>query len=207
MNHYCNRCHKDPCGCPKDILSVTHPYNDFTTWMFSLGGLTTSVDFRPLVQYGQTDTRIVTDTAKRLLRYMAENHTDVITADELGRVLHLGDLGDVDMTEVRDNSLLFYSKDPNCGSGCQGKDDGWKGWSALDAESQGSSFYYPMGFDSTGKPKTVSTPNHPEVTQLLGWKRDDGVGYITISKGTAQTGVTGTVHMDLTTGELFVVPD
>lgn len=170
------------------------------TWNFN--GVGTSYDYSSMIELGQTDTSINADQVNRVLKYMAERHTDTISAKELGAILHLGDIGDVDITDLDDNSLLVYKKDSDCSRGCDGATNSWTAWNALDY--QAASFTYPMGYDDAGAPKSLATPDNTSQYYQLGWNANGKVGWKQPKKVTSTANL-APVYIDLTTKELVYV--
>lgn len=182
--NYCNKCNfctdchqrKDECRCPDQILGITNLYSDRLAYLtFNDGGRSVNYDYEPMIKQTETDTSVSIDELGRVLKYMAERHTDTISAKELGSILHLADIGDVDITELKDNSILAYRKESNCGEGCQDASSGWYAWNALDHLTD--SVQYLMGFNSEGGPTSLNAPVHPNKHYLLGWAADNKVSY------------------------------
>lgn len=181
---YCNKCNfctdcyqrKDECRCPDQILGITNLYSDRLAYLtFNDGGRSVNYDYEPMIKQTETDTSVSIDALGRVLKYMAERHTDTISAKELGSILHLADIGDVDITELKDNSILAYRKDSNCGEGCEGINNAWYAHNAL--EHLTDSVQYLMGFDADGAPITLNAPVHPDQYYQLGWNGGNKVSF------------------------------
>lgn len=168
-------CEKERCGCPKPIFDIDEMPNDVATLRFNYDGISAWYDFNNMIYQTQTDTTVSVDAIARVLKHMAERHTDTISAKELGSILHLADIADVDITEVQDNSMLVYSKDGTCPSGCDGINNSWVGWNALDEQTTETELV--MGFGANGRPKSLQKPAHTDQYYQLGWNGANKVSY------------------------------
>ena len=180
-NNCCNPCDPckkkccDPCGCPLRVLSVCEINDKPGVVEFNLDGKTVDYDFSGLVARTETDTNLRVDSVARVLRYSAERHVNNITAKQLGSILHIADIGDVDITGVTDNSLFVYQKQSDCGQGCDGIDNSWVAWNSDEhLEEEGKTV---MVFDDNGAPKALRPPAHTDQYYSLMWKGGDKVGY------------------------------
>ena len=178
-------CHKKTCGCkksccemPKPVIDVQALPDDPLTLSFNFNGVGTSYDFRELVRKGETDTSISADAVARVLKYMAERHIDTISAKELGSILHLTDIADIDISGVDDNSMLVYKKESDCSRGCDNSTNKWVAHNALNHIVD--SVQYLMGYDSDGAPKSLSSPSSPSQQYLLGWNGNGKAGWTQI---------------------------
>ena len=176
----CNPCKKkccpEPCGCPTQIMSIDTLHSDTPAWLrFNMGGKSIDYDFTSVVKAAETDTSLSLDIPKRTLAYRAERHTDEYTSSELGSILHIADIGDVDITGVTDNSIFVYQKNSDCGEGCEGIDNSWVAWNANDHLENNVATV--MGFDESGKPRTLKRPTNTAVQHLLGWDRSNKVSF------------------------------
>lgn len=144
---------------------------------FNLDGHTEYFDFSDIVATTETDTFLRIDKVARALKYLAEGHTNNISAKDLGSILHLGDLGDVDMGEVEQNSLLVYQKNSECGQGCDEISNQWIAWNASDPDNLVDSAQTFMGFNENDNPVSVQPPVHTEQHYFLGWKGSNKIGY------------------------------
>lgn len=177
MSHFCkkkNRCGTS-CDCPAPYLGIEQLADNISVLRFNIGGKRADYDFYNLIYQNQTDTSIRADMLKRALVYMAERHMDSISAQELGGLLHLADISDVDSTGAENGSMLVYHKDSNCGEGCVGTGDKWGIWNALDHQVTSAS--YIMVFDEEGQPKTLSQPSNPDRYYQLGWNSYNQLSY------------------------------
>lgn len=174
----CDKCHKEPCACPEPFLGVDWlgaEKGSGAVYRFNDNGKTVKVDFGPAIKAAQTDTSLVSDIVDRLLRFSAERHTDTITAQELGAILHLNDLGDVSTKGAENGSTMVYKKTDICGDGCVGTGNVWEPWNAL--ESQARSVAYGYGFDANGNPLSIQQPANPNQYYNLGWNGNNQLSY------------------------------
>ncbi len=181
-NNLCNQCCdpcadpcKKKCGCYEPILDIDEMPDSVSILRYNINGLSTWYDYGNMIYQTQTDTRITADSVKRVLRYMAERHTDSISARELGSILHVADLGDVDISGVQNNSLFVYRKDNNCAQGCEGISNAWTAWNNTD--NTADSLRTIMGFDKDGVPYSLLPPANSDQHYLLEWRGDNEVGY------------------------------
>lgn len=172
----CNPCKPKCCGDAKPVIDVQALPDDILTLSFNFNGVGTTYDYRSMIKAGETDTSLSADAIGRVLKYMAERHTDTISAKELGAILHLADLGDVDGKDIGAYSMLFYKKDAV--DECDTTSNRWIAWNALD--NQADSFAYIMGFSSEGAPISLSSPSAPAQQYLLGWNGAGKVGWTQI---------------------------
>lgn len=181
MNQCCNECDPckkrcgDPCGCPLRVLSICEIPDRPGVVEFNLDGKTVEYDFSGLVARVETDTHLRADSVHRVLKYSAERHVNNITAKQLGSILHIADIGDVDITGVTDNSLFVYQKKSDCGRGCDGIDNSWIAWNSDEhLESSGETL---MVFDEDNAPKALQPPTHTDQFYSLMWRAGDKIGY------------------------------
>lgn len=174
---------------------------------FNIDGQSVFVDFTSVVKGAETDTSLTADAIARVLNYVAEKHTDTIAASELGAILHLADIGDVDISNVGDNSLLVYQKDADCGEGCEGINNSWVGWNAEDNLT--TSMQYVMGFDEDGAPQSLNHPTNTDQYYLLGWNAADKVSYTQPIEATSppldDDGYAYRLYLDPTTKQIVYV--
>lgn len=172
------------------------------TLKFNFDGVSTWYDYTNMIRQTQTDTSITADAINRVLNYMAERHTDSISAKELGAILHVADLGDVDITDVEDNSFFVYQKESDCGQGCEGISNKWHGHNAL--EHIVSSGDYLMVFNADGKPLTLQRPAATDKHYLLTWAAQNKLKYVTPTAFASATGKKA-LYIDPNTGEIGYV--
>lgn len=186
-------------------LGIEQLPDNLSVLRFSIDGKRTDYDFANLIYQNQSDTSLNADAIHRVLTYMAERHTDSITAQELGSLLHLADIGDVTTVGAETGSMLVYQKNSNCGEGCMGTQNVWKIWNALDA--QVSSATYPMAFNSNGQAVTLQRPQDPSIQYLLGWNGANQLSYITPTKAAAKPATGGPLYYDAASGQIVYVQE
>ena len=164
-----NKCPK-PCGCPEQILSIEADTTRPAYLRFNLGGRSVWHDFTSVVKGAETCTTLKPNITARTLIYDAECGRQTISAPELGSILHLADIGDVDATTIKDNAILVYKKDANCGENCDGKN----GWVGMDpSEEAGESLDYVMGSDANGRVGSLQPPANSTQFYQLTWSAKD----------------------------------
>lgn len=155
-------------------MGITTVHEDTPAWLrFNFGGKSVDYDFTPVVKSAETDTSIVLDTVNRNLVFNAEKHIDTISARELGRIFHIADFGDVDITGVTDNSLFVYQKNSDCGEGCEGINNSWVAWNSNEHLSE--SLATVMGFNEDGAPQALNHPDKTTQYYQLSWAGADKV--------------------------------
>ena len=205
----CNRCDcKKPCGCPESILSIEADPASPPNLRFNLGGRSVWYDFDSVVKAGETCTTLTTDSVARNLVYNAECQNINISGSQLGSILHLADIGDVDEKTIGDNAVLVYRKDANCAENC----DGGNGWVGVNlAEEGGDSLDYIMGSDKDGDVGSLKPPANSNKYHYLAWaaqnKASWGTPTFKTSAPTDSDGKKWRVYMDPTTYELVVVKE
>lgn len=197
----CNPCKPKCCGDAKPVIDVQAIPDDILTLSFNFNGVGTTYDYREMIKAGQTDTALTADALKRVLVYMAERHTDTISAKELGAILHLSDLGDVEVDSIDAHSMLFYKKDAT--DACDTTANRWVGWNALD--EQDSSLAFLMGFLSDGAPKSLSSPPSPSQQYFLGWNGANKIGWTQIKTAASVPANAYQVYWDEDAHELVKV--
>ena len=161
-----------PCGCPEQILSIEADTTRPAYLRFNLGGRSVWHDFTSVVKGAETCTTLKPNITARTLIYDAECGRQTISASELGSILHLADIGDVDATTIKDNAILVYKKDADCGENCEGKN----GWVGMDpSEEAGTSLDYVMGSDANGRVSSLQPPANSNQFYQLTWAAGDKV--------------------------------
>lgn len=203
-----DKCAK-PCGCPESILSIEADSTDPARLRFNLGGRSVWYDFTPVVKAAETCTHLSTDLNSRSLIYDAECGRQSISARQLGAILHLADIGDVDASTIGDNAILVYRKDADCGENCDGKN----GWIGINPTEEGDEeIDYIMGSDEDGKVKSLMPPASTKITHYLTWKANGKAQWATITPAIAppvdpSTGKALRVYLDPVTFELVYVAE
>lgn len=174
-------CNKSCCGDAKPVIDVQALPDDVLTLSYNFNGVGTTYDYRSMIKAGETDTALSADAVKRVLKYMAERHVDTISAKELGAILHLADIGDVEGDDINNYSMLFYKKEAT--DECDKTANRWVGWDALD--NQAGSMEMVMGFTREGAPISLSSPASPSQQYLLGWNGSGKVAWTQIKTASA----------------------
>lgn len=157
-------------------MSITQAHDDDPAELrFNLGGKSIDYDFASVVEAAETDTTLRLDIVNRGLVYNAERHKDSFSASELGSILHIADIGDVDISGVTDNSLFVFQKNSDCGEGCQGINNSWVAWNSN--EHLMSVMDTIMGFNADGKPQALNRPTNTTQYYQLGWNGNGKVGW------------------------------
>lgn len=157
-------------------MGITTVHDDTPAWLrYNFGGKSVDYDFTSVVKFAETDTSIRLDIPGRNLTFNAEKHTDSFSASELGSILHIADIGDVDISGVTDNSLFVFQKNSDCGEGCEGIDNSWIAWNSN--ENLVSMVETVMGFDANGRPKALNHPSNTNQYYQLGWNGANKVGW------------------------------
>ena len=159
------------CSCVEPVFSIEALSDDPTTLKFNVNGKTIWYDFSSVVKAGETCTTLSPDAVNRTLNYNGECGENNITARELGSILHLADIGDVDADSIGDNGILVYQKDPDCGEGCDGVSNGWISKNPID--SGATSLDYILGSDSEGRMKSLMPPSDASTFSYLAWAAQD----------------------------------
>ena len=199
-----NPCKKPVCGCAEPVFDVEAMPDDPTTLKFNVNGKTVWYDFEPVVKDGETCTTLTVDAVNRTLNYLGECGENTITANELGSILHLADIGDVNANSIEDNGILNYRKEEDCSEGCESASSGWTATNALDVAT--TSMRYVLGTDEDGKLISLLPPTTTTKQNLIGWDRANGVSYISpIQVSTPPVDSDGYAYqlwLDPSTGEL-----
>lgn len=166
----CKKHCESPCGCPEPVFSIEAMADDPTVLRFNVNGKSVWYDFEPVVKAGETCTTLNADAVNRTLNYHGECSDQTIAAKELGSILHLGDLGDVDENSIKDNGILNYRKATDCGEGCESAaGDGWVSSNALDDDVATTSLEYILGTDAEGKMMSLMPPTDTATHSILTW--------------------------------------
>lgn len=163
------------CRCEVPVIGVEEIPDNLAMLKFNFDGVSTLYDYRNMIEQIQTDTTLTADSIKRVLNYMAERHTDTISAKELGSILHLADIADINITDVENYSMLIYKKDSDCSQGCEGINNSWAGWNANN--NQNTSVQTVMGFDQDSRPYALQAPANANQYYQLGWNAGNKAGY------------------------------
>ena len=203
----CERKCPKRCGCPESILSIESDTTDPAYLRFNLGGRSVWYDFTSVVKAAETCTHLSTDLSSRSLIYDAECGRETISARQLGSILHLADIGDVDASTVKDNAVLVYRKETDCGENC----DGRNGWIGIDlTEEADTDLDYIMGSDEDGKVKSLMPPADTTKASYLTWEKNGKAGWKQIQRVLTPpvdpvTNQAFRLYLDPNTGEIVAV--
>lgn len=134
----CNQCGNAPCSCGKcglakygcDFQIQANPFDE-SVWNVTICGATTRVRIPKL---NETDTKLSTSYSSKSLIYNAEKHTDVITGDQLGGLINLDEIRNVDVANADNCDLFVYNPScSECGDGCTPKLAKWTKYHIPDA--------------------------------------------------------------------------
>ena len=211
MNCNCDPCSCkkdccDPCGCPEPVFSVEAMPDDPSILRFNVNGKSVWYDFSQAVRFSETATSVTVDTFNRTLNHYGEKSTQTISANELGSILHLSDLGDVDTNSIEDNGILNYRKQADCGEGCEGISNGWVSTSPIDVGA--SSLDYILGSDADGKMISLMPPTDTTKFSYLTWAAQDKAMWKTptvVATAPVKNGKVAQLYLDENTGEIVIV--
>lgn len=183
MNNSCNcnnscedKC-SDTCRAAKygcDFQILANPFDE-SIWNVTICGATTKVKIPKL---SETDTKLSTSYGSKSLIYNAEKHTDIITGSQLGSIIDLGDLRDVDSANADSCDLLVFNPFcDECGDGCKPKVAHWTKYHIPDAgdcevpvDEEG--YYHVLIKDDCGCIKECKIPVVPNGSIAISYIRD-----------------------------------
>ena len=140
------------------------------------------------------------------MNYHGECNDSILSAQELGSILHLADIGDVDANSIKDNGILNYRKDADCGEGCEGISDGWVSTSPIDV---GRTSLDILGSDADGKMVSLMPPTDTTTFSYLAWaaQKNKAMGETNCSIHPSSKRWQGgsALYLDENTGEIVIV--
>lgn len=190
-------------------MSIEADSTNPTNLRFNLGGRSVWFDFDSVVKAGETCTNFSINPKERTLVYHGECQDTSLHAKDLGSILHLGDIGDVDATTIDDNAILVYRKDADCGENCDGKN----GWIGVNPVEEGKdALDYILGSDKDGDVGSLRPPaNNTNQFYYLAWAAQNKASWkqppIVSTAPVDGDGKKWAVYMDPTTKELVVVKE
>lgn len=200
----CNKCN-EPCGCAEPVFSIEAMSNDPDLLRFNVNGKSVWYDFEPVTKAGETCTTVNINAVDRTFDYHGECSDQTISAKELGSILHLADIGDVNADTITDNGILNYRKTGDCGEGCEGIGDGWV--SSNPIEVAGESLDYILGSDADGKMTSLMPPTDTTTFSYLAWAAQNKAKWVKPTE-VATIPDDGTykypLYLDPATGEIVV---
>lgn len=178
----CNRCGDDPCSCGGcnparyscDFSIQVDPFNPYV-WLFDSCGKISRVD---IPKIPETCTSLSTNFSAASLVYNSECGQDIITGHQLGQLINLDDLRDVDAADADSCDLLVF--DPGCaecGDGCKPKPAMWRKYHIPDAgdcevEPDDDGYYHVLIKDDCGCIKECRLPVVPHASAVINYIRD-----------------------------------
>ena len=200
----CNKTDKKECrpvcGCAEPVFSVESMPEYPTILRFNVNGKSVWYDFSPVIKAAETCTALNLDAVNRNITFHGECADSTITAQEFGRILHLGDIGDVDAESIDDNGILTYKRSVTCPEGCEGQSNVWKAVSPVDAGT--NALNYVLGADSEGSLGSLMPPTDANKFAYLAWRAQDKAGW-----RTPREAATPPLDGDSKAWRLYVDPD
>lgn len=178
----CNNCHDNPCSCNEckparyscgfDIQ--VDPY-DASTWLVTMNGCLHRVK---IPKISETCTHLSTDFSGANLVYNGECGQDIISGHQLGELINLNDLRDVDVEDADSCDIMVF--DPgctDCGDGCKPKPAMWRKYHIPDAgeceiEPDDDGYYHVLIKDDCGCIKECRLPVVPNSSTVINYVRD-----------------------------------
>ena len=216
MNTPCNNCGhcdscqkktcKNPCGCAEPVFSVEAMPDDPTVLRFNVNGKSVWYDFTSVVKAAETCTTLSVDSVARTLNYLGECQENTIAARELGAILHLSDLADVDANSIENYGILNYQTSADCGDGCEGVSNGWVASNPVDLGT--TSLDYILGANKDGKLQSLMAPTDTTSFSYLAWAAQGKAKWVKPTVvSTIPTDTSGAkypLYLDPSTGEIVV---
>lgn len=177
----CNKCGCDPCGggCKParyscDFSIQVDPYDPYV-WLFDQCG---KINRIRIPRFKETDTYLRVDHGSSSLIYDAEYHRDVIDGCDLGSIINLDCLRDVEAPDPDSCDLLVF--DPGCspcGDGCKPRPAMWRNYHIPDAEDciiplDDDGYYRVLIKDDCGCIRECRLPAKPDNEDKIIYLRD-----------------------------------
>ena len=182
MSCNCNKCGNDPCscgGCEPARYSCgfsieADPFDPYV-WLFNNCGKLERVT---IPKVPETCTSLVSNFSSSSLVYNGECGQDVITGRQLGQLINLDDLRDVEAPDADSCDLLVF--DPGCsacGEGCKPKPAMWRNYHIPDAgdcemEPDDDGYYKVLVKNDCGCIKECRMPVVPQGAAVIDYMRD-----------------------------------
>lgn len=178
----CNKCSNNPCGCNRceparyscgfDIQP--DPY-DASTWLVTNCGQLHRVE---IPKIAETCTHLSADFSTASLIYNSECGTDNIAGRQLGQLINIDDLRDVEMPDPDSCDLMVF--DPgctDCGDGCKPKPAMWRNYHIPDAGDceiplHDDGYYRVLVKNDCGCIKECRLPAVPDGSITINYVRD-----------------------------------
>lgn len=178
----CNSCHQDPCGCNRcEPARYSCGFGDIqvdpfdpSTWLINNGGKINRVK----VPRNEACTDLSVDFSTATLIYNGECGKNIITGRQLGEIINLDDLRDVEVPNADSCDILVY--DPgctDCGDACKPKTAAWRNYHIPDAgdcevELDEEGYYHVLVKDDCGCIKECRIPVVPDGSTIINYVRD-----------------------------------
>ena len=177
----CNSCNQDPCSCKRceparyscgfDIQ--VDPF-DSSTWLINNCGKIERIK----VPRNETCTNLSADFSTSTLIYNGECGQNIITGKQIGELINLDDLRDVEVPTADSCDILVF--DPgctDCGEGCKPKPAMWRNYHIPDAgdceiEPDADGYYHVLVKDDCGCIRECRLPVVPEGSSTINFVRD-----------------------------------
>ena len=183
----CNKCNDNPCSC--NSCSCDHcaparyscgfdiqvdPYNS-STWLVTMNGCLHRVK---IPKISETCTNLSTDFSSANLIYNGECGQSTISGAQIGEIINLNDLRDVDVSDADSCDIMVF--DPgctDCGDGCKPKPAMWRKYHIPDAgdcevEVDDDGYYHVLIKDDCGCIKECRLPVVPDGSAVINYIRD-----------------------------------
>lgn len=180
----CNECScgKNPCECNKceparyscGFNIYADPY-DARTWIFENCGQLHRIK---IPKIAETCTNLSTDFSTASLVYNSECGQNIIPGSQLGSLISLNDLRDVDVADADSCDIMVF--DPgcaDCGDGCKPKPAMWRKYHIPDAgdcevEPDADGYYHVLVKDDCGCIRECRIPVVPNGSAIINYTRD-----------------------------------
>lgn len=163
-----SNCEKNSCGNPCGGCTPAHYSQGFgqSNGLYGQGNPT-----RDNVRQFETDTSLSIDNSNATLVYKGEKHTDKITGQQLGSIININDLRDVDLDYNFDALCgeFIYHRYGECGDGCRSLQDSWNMFSIDQDGAKQNSIRYVRGANAYGCPIYLDTPSNELQYWYAGW--------------------------------------
>lgn len=178
----CNSCGKDPCGCNRCEparyscgFSIQADPFDSSTWLVNNCGALHRVK---IPKIAETCTNLSADFSTASLIYNGECGQNVITGRQIGELINLDDLRDVEVPDPDSCDLLVF--DPgctDCGDGCKPKPAMWRNYHIPDAgdcevEPDSDGYYHVLVKNDCGCIRECRIPVVPNGSSIINYTRD-----------------------------------
>lgn len=180
----CNNCCNNPCCDPCNNCCTPASYacnfsiqanpNDPSEWLFDFNGHLNHVK---IPKIAETCTTLTSDFSTASLRFNGECSEQVITGTQLGELINLDDLRDVEAENADSCDLMVF--DPGCtecGPGCKPKPARWRSYHIPDAGdcelTAKDGFYHILVKDDCGCIKECKLPIATDGATIINYVRD-----------------------------------